>query len=238
VGWRHIDTVRLSPRPSSAREPWACDLQVERLRQPETVLNDPGVRAAIGLDRPVAILLLAVLHLIADEEDPAGIVAAYRDRIAPGSYVAISHGTDDINPRRPARLPSGSRPPGPRRPTSIVATLRSSGSSTVWSWWSRTWFRSRCGDRRVSSPTLRVVTASRRTTSCVWTWTSWCARAPGGCWPHPVSPEVLPAVHVSPLRGHLLMTAYRSGALLEAELVLLSSPGLIQCLGLIAWAAP
>jgi hypothetical protein len=67
------------------------------LRDTAAVLDHPEVQAAIDPGQPVAILLLAVLHLVADAEDPAGIVAAYRDRIAPGSYLALSHGTADIN---------------------------------------------------------------------------------------------------------------------------------------------
>lgn len=61
------------------------------LRQPEAVLGDPSVRQHLDFSRPVAVLLLAVLHFISDEEDPAGIVAAIRDALAPGSYLAIGH---------------------------------------------------------------------------------------------------------------------------------------------------
>jgi SAM-dependent methyltransferase len=68
------------------------------LREPDAVLQHPRVREAIDFDRPVAVLLLAVLHLIPDEGDPAGIVARLRDALAPGSYLVLSHGTADINP--------------------------------------------------------------------------------------------------------------------------------------------
>jgi hypothetical protein len=37
------------------------------------------------------VLLLAVLHLIPDEADPAGSVARLREAVAPGSYLLISH---------------------------------------------------------------------------------------------------------------------------------------------------
>lgn len=45
----------------------------------------------VDLDRPVAVLLLAVLHLIGDHDDPHGLVARLRDALCPGSYLAISH---------------------------------------------------------------------------------------------------------------------------------------------------
>jgi hypothetical protein len=70
------------------------------LREPEAILAHPEVRELIDLDRPVAVLLLAILHFIPDEQDPFGIVARFRDRLPAGSYLAISHGTRDI-PVRP-----------------------------------------------------------------------------------------------------------------------------------------
>jgi len=44
------------------------------------------------------VLLLAVLHFIPDVDDPAGIVAALTEPLAPGSCVAISHLTGDFAP--------------------------------------------------------------------------------------------------------------------------------------------
>jgi len=68
------------------------------LRQPDAIWNDPKLRRVIDFDQPVAVLLVAILHFIADAEDPAGIVARLRDGMAPGSYLAISHGTADFHP--------------------------------------------------------------------------------------------------------------------------------------------
>ncbi|MEV5704697.1 SAM-dependent methyltransferase [Actinoallomurus sp. NPDC052274] len=61
------------------------------LRDPETVLKDPHVRRLIDFDRPVGLLFVAVLHFVPDEEDPAGLVRRYRDALAPGSHVILSH---------------------------------------------------------------------------------------------------------------------------------------------------
>ena len=74
------------------------------LRRPDTVLEHPDVRELIDFDRPVALLLLAILHFVGDDEDPFGIVARYVDALPAGSHLAISHGTRDI-PERPDLSP-------------------------------------------------------------------------------------------------------------------------------------
>jgi hypothetical protein len=61
------------------------------LRRPEEILAHPELRTLIDLDQPVAVLLVAILHFIPDADDPAGIVARFRDAMAPGSYLVISH---------------------------------------------------------------------------------------------------------------------------------------------------
>ena len=70
----------------------------EDLREPERVLADPELTDLLDLNRPVAVLMFAVLPFVPDEDDPWAIVAAYRDATAPGSYLAMSHGTDDYRP--------------------------------------------------------------------------------------------------------------------------------------------
>jgi SAM-dependent methyltransferase len=64
--------------------------------------NIPAVVAGAGqtleFTQPVAALLLAVLHFVADTDDPAGIVAALARQLAPGSYLVISHLTGDFAP--------------------------------------------------------------------------------------------------------------------------------------------
>jgi hypothetical protein len=68
------------------------------MRQPETILDHPDLRALIDFTRPVAVLFVAVFHFITDADNPAGILAALRDRMAPGSYLALSHLTTDGPP--------------------------------------------------------------------------------------------------------------------------------------------
>jgi S-adenosyl methyltransferase len=58
-------------------------------------------QAAHTLDfsRPVAVMLVAILHLIGDEDDPYGTVATLMDTVAPGSYLTVSHLASDIAAR-------------------------------------------------------------------------------------------------------------------------------------------
>jgi O-methyltransferase involved in polyketide biosynthesis len=65
------------------------------VRDPDALLADDALTKVIDFDRPVAILLLSVLHFISLEEDAPGIVAKLRGRMAPGSYLALSLGTSD-----------------------------------------------------------------------------------------------------------------------------------------------
>jgi hypothetical protein len=63
------------------------------LRQPTEILANPRVAGVLDFSQPVAVLCAAALHFVPDEEGPREIVAAYRDHIAPGSYLALTHGT-------------------------------------------------------------------------------------------------------------------------------------------------
>ena len=68
------------------------------LRDPQPVLRGAAADGHLDFSRPVAVLLVSVLPFIPDGDDPAAIVAAYRDATVPGSYLAVSHGTNDYQP--------------------------------------------------------------------------------------------------------------------------------------------
>ena len=68
------------------------------LRDPAGVLRHPDVADLLDLTRPLAVLCTSTLHFIADEAEPHAIIAAYRDQIAAGSYLAITHGTQEEDP--------------------------------------------------------------------------------------------------------------------------------------------
>lgn len=65
------------------------------VREPERILADPELRALIDLNRPVAVMLVAILQFIRDSEDPAGLVRRLMDPMPSGSYLVLSHTTAD-----------------------------------------------------------------------------------------------------------------------------------------------
>ncbi|MFI9808557.1 SAM-dependent methyltransferase [Streptomyces sp. NPDC052301] len=70
------------------------------VRDPRSVLGHPDVRAVIDFDR---LCLVAVLHFVADAEQPARIVAALRDALPAGSCLVLSHATGDFADRSAAQ---------------------------------------------------------------------------------------------------------------------------------------
>lgn len=70
------------------------------LREPDVILSHPEVERLIDFDRPVALLLVAVLHFITEEERPGDLVKRLADALAPGSYLVISHATLDGHDRQ------------------------------------------------------------------------------------------------------------------------------------------
>jgi SAM-dependent methyltransferase len=89
-----IDPIAVAhSRAILADNPNATIVQADFL-QPDLLLRDRGLRRLIDLDRPVAVLLNALLHFVSDAQGPDAILARYRDAIAPGSYLSISHAAD------------------------------------------------------------------------------------------------------------------------------------------------
>ncbi|WP_240742181.1 SAM-dependent methyltransferase [Micromonospora zingiberis] len=68
------------------------------LRAPETILRDARLVDTLDLSQPVALTLIAVLMLLRDQDDPIGKVRALMDALPSGSYLAITHPTQDFNP--------------------------------------------------------------------------------------------------------------------------------------------
>uniref|UniRef100_A0AAU2K5D4 SAM-dependent methyltransferase n=1 Tax=Streptomyces sp. NBC_00049 TaxID=2903617 RepID=A0AAU2K5D4_9ACTN len=61
------------------------------LRKPRDILAAPEVARLLDLGRPVALLLVAVLHFLEDSDDPYAAVAELRDALAPGSLLILTH---------------------------------------------------------------------------------------------------------------------------------------------------
>lgn len=76
------------------------------LRDHRAVLDHPDTRVLLDLRRPVGLILVGVLQYLTDADDPAAVIAGYRDRLATGSYFVLSHPTVD---HLPAERAAGAR---------------------------------------------------------------------------------------------------------------------------------
>jgi hypothetical protein len=61
------------------------------LRRPAEILDHPDLAATLDLTRPVALLLVAVLHFVPDADGPEEAVHTLRQPLARGSYLVLSH---------------------------------------------------------------------------------------------------------------------------------------------------
>jgi hypothetical protein len=68
------------------------------LRDPGKILAHPTVRDTLDFTRPIALMLVAILPYITDEDDPGAIVTRLMAGLAPGSYLASSHLTPELDP--------------------------------------------------------------------------------------------------------------------------------------------
>jgi len=62
------------------------------VRDPDTILRDAA--RTLDLSQPVALIMLGIMGQIDDSDQPGSIVAWLLDALPPGSYLALSDGTD------------------------------------------------------------------------------------------------------------------------------------------------
>jgi hypothetical protein len=65
------------------------------IRTPDALLAAREVRALLDFGKPVGLILNAVIHHVLDSEDPDGIVNRYKEELAPGSYMQMTHFCDE-----------------------------------------------------------------------------------------------------------------------------------------------
>jgi hypothetical protein len=75
-----------------------ADVVQADLRDVAAILDDPRAKQLIDPAQPIGVLMVAMLHFVPDEADPANIVAQYRTLMAPGSYLAVSHASYEGRP--------------------------------------------------------------------------------------------------------------------------------------------
>jgi SAM-dependent methyltransferase len=78
-------------------DPRTAVLQAD-LRDADAVLEHPELTGLLDLDRPVAVLMFAVLHFVEKTEQAVEAIERFRTRLAPGSFLAISHATHEGQP--------------------------------------------------------------------------------------------------------------------------------------------
>ncbi|MBT3155015.1 SAM-dependent methyltransferase [Streptomyces sp. CHD11] len=80
-----------------------ADILAADLRKPWEILNSPEVSRLIDLNRPVALLLVAILHFVEDTDNPYAAVTELREALAPGSMLVLTHASYDGVPLPPER---------------------------------------------------------------------------------------------------------------------------------------
>jgi hypothetical protein len=104
-----IDPIAIAHgRDLLAPDPRAHMLALD-LRDVDAIVADVHDGKLLDLGEPVALLMMAVLHAVPDEDDPAALIDMYTDALVPGSFLAITHGTDEGNPEEARRIVALSR---------------------------------------------------------------------------------------------------------------------------------
>lgn len=85
------DPVAVAHTQKLLRDNTAASALQGDVRDIDDILDHHVVRAAVDLSQPVAVLLVAVLHFVDDDAQPAAILARLRERVAPGSFLVLSH---------------------------------------------------------------------------------------------------------------------------------------------------
>ena len=80
----------------------ATDYLDADLREVSRILQTAARTLDFG--KPTAVMMLIVLHLVPDSDDPFGLVASLMDSLAPGSYLVISHAASDVRPAAMAEM--------------------------------------------------------------------------------------------------------------------------------------
>ena len=82
---------------TSAPEGRTAYIQAD-LRSPFDILYSPVVRSVLDFSQPIALMLVAVLEFLGDEDQPETVLKTLLDALPPGSYLAASHVTLEHDP--------------------------------------------------------------------------------------------------------------------------------------------
>ncbi|QBI56427.1 SAM-dependent methyltransferase [Streptomonospora litoralis] len=136
----HDPVVRVHAEALLADRPDMTGVVEADMREPETVFAHPEVTGRLDLPRPVGLLLVAVLHVLKDEQAPYALVRRYLEHLPPGpmwpsaTSSATREGLDDILPDDHACPPMVAKrrsPPGSGVSISAGMGRPGSGARTV-----------------------------------------------------------------------------------------------------------
>jgi hypothetical protein len=94
-----IDPVAVAQSRGLLRENSRATIIQADACQPEQILDHPEVARLLDLRRPLGVLIVALFHFVRDDAQAYGAVRTLRDAMVPGSYLALSHASDDGIPR-------------------------------------------------------------------------------------------------------------------------------------------
>jgi len=88
-----VDTVAVShTRQILAGNERATVIRAD-LREPDKILAAPEVRNMLDFTQPIALMLIAILHFVSDDDDPRGVIGRFAEEFVPGSHLVIAHGS-------------------------------------------------------------------------------------------------------------------------------------------------
>jgi hypothetical protein len=70
------------------------------LRRPEAILGHEAIKGLLDLSQPIGLLMVGVFHFVPRADQPVELLTRYRDALASGSYLALSHFTADSRPEQ------------------------------------------------------------------------------------------------------------------------------------------
>lgn len=73
----------------------ACDYINADLRNPDYIVD--GASGTLDLGRPIALMLLGIVHFLLDDDNAYGTVRRLVDALPSGSYLVIAHATGDVD---------------------------------------------------------------------------------------------------------------------------------------------
>jgi len=70
------------------------------LRHPGSILDSPELHDVLDTDRPIGLSMIALLHFVTDDDEATAVLARMTGALAPGSFLALTHGSDEFDPER------------------------------------------------------------------------------------------------------------------------------------------